>query len=656
MQNRILTKLRCLAVAGCAVPLSAASGQEFFIGNGDSAALIAAIIAANADPAPATIHLASNGSYVLTSVQHGASATGTPQMTSEITINGNGSTVMRSFATGTPDFRIFIASASGEVTINDLTITNGFNRQGAGIYNDGTMTLNNVTVTANEGPSGGGIANTGPLTLIGCSVINNNSGSNGGGGIFSQGANADLTVIDSVISGNTLSASAGGGIRNQPSASATGGVLTIIDSVISDNSAMGVNGSGGGISNSGFVTITGSTISGNETVGTGGGISSTRTVDIVDSVITENSANNGGGLYNSIGHVTITDSEITDNTAESLGGGLYSTGTSSGGTSLTVTNSIVAGNSAEHGGGIYNFRPMVIEDSLIEGNLAVEQGGGIAHDNNSVDLVRSTVRGNTAGTHGGGITNGSGGSVTIEQSTITANHADADGGGVHIFGLNTGRTELINSTVSGNSALGDGGGIHNKKTGADKLVLVNSTVYANSADEGGGIRNTGSASGVVLSNSIVAGSTGGDIVGNYVDVIYNLVQDGAGLTNPTSMSGDPMLGPLEDNGGATLTHAPAFNSIAVDAGDCSVSAGGTISPVTVDQRGEDRPKGAACDIGAVEYFCAPDINGDGVVDADDFFEFLSLFAAGDPRADFNADGVIDADDFFAFLSAFAAGC
>ncbi len=54
--------------------------------------------------------------------------------------------------------------------------------------------------------------------------------------------------------------------------------------------------------------------------------------------------------------------------------------------------------------------------------------------------------------------------------------------------------------------------------------------------------------------------------------------------------------------------------------------------------------------------CPPDLNGDGVVDADDFFLFLSLFASGDPRADFNNDGVIDADDFFAFLSAFAAGC
>ncbi len=54
--------------------------------------------------------------------------------------------------------------------------------------------------------------------------------------------------------------------------------------------------------------------------------------------------------------------------------------------------------------------------------------------------------------------------------------------------------------------------------------------------------------------------------------------------------------------------------------------------------------------------CPPDLNGDGVVDADDFFLFLSLFAAGDTRADFNNDGVIDADDFFLFLNLFAQGC
>ncbi len=68
-----------------------------------------------------------------------------------------------------------------------------------------------------------------------------------------------------------------------------------------------------------------------------------------------------------------------------------------------------------------------------------------------------------------------------------------------------------------------------------------------------------------------------------------------------------------------------------------------------------------CFAGTINYniggpTCRPDLNGDGVVDADDFFLFLQLFASGDPRADFNNDGVIDADDFFLFLNAFALGC
>ncbi|MCC5785532.1 MAG: hypothetical protein JJU33_02390 [Phycisphaerales bacterium] len=54
--------------------------------------------------------------------------------------------------------------------------------------------------------------------------------------------------------------------------------------------------------------------------------------------------------------------------------------------------------------------------------------------------------------------------------------------------------------------------------------------------------------------------------------------------------------------------------------------------------------------------CPADLNGDGVIDADDFFLFLSLFASGDSRADINGDGVIDADDFFGYLALFAAGC
>ncbi len=64
--------------------------------------------------------------------------------------------------------------------------------------------------------------------------------------------------------------------------------------------------------------------------------------------------------------------------------------------------------------------------------------------------------------------------------------------------------------------------------------------------------------------------------------------------------------------------------------------------------------------GVIHYqlgaFCRPDLNGDEVLDADDFFLFLQYFAAGDLRVDFNSDGVLDANDFFIFLNQFHLGC
>jgi len=63
-------------------------------------------------------------------------------------------------------------------------------------------------------------------------------------------------------------------------------------------------------------------------------------------------------------------------------------------------------------------------------------------------------------------------------------------------------------------------------------------------------------------------------------------------------------------------------------------------------------------LNALEFLdaCRADVNGDGVVNSDDFFAFLDLFVSGDSRADLDGDGVIGADDFFAFLDLLAAGC
>ncbi|MBA4158072.1 MAG: CSLREA domain-containing protein [Gemmatimonadetes bacterium] len=162
----------------------------------------------------------------------------------------------------------------------------------------------------------------------------------------------------------------------------------------------------------------------------------------------------------------------------------------------------------------------------------------------------------------------------------------------HLSGLT-----IQNSTISGNTAGGAGGGIY-KEIGTLLLTIPNSTVSGNTAADGGGVAF--SFSPVDLSNSIHANNTGGDCkLFNTVttDPGYNLVRDGSCISAATSRSGDPLLGPLTDNGGPTWTHALLHKSPAIDA----IPFGSNGCGISTDQRGVERPQIGACDIGAFEF-------------------------------------------------------
>jgi expansin (peptidoglycan-binding protein) len=130
---------------------------------------------------------------------------------------------------------------------------------------------------------------------------------------------------------------------------------------------------------------------------------------------------------------------------------------------------------------------------------------------------------------------------------------------------------------------------------------LNNTFYGNSTDgSGGGISNQGN---IVLINTIVANSLlGGDCYGSITDGGHNIDSDGTCGLDPANGSmpnTDPALGPLQNNGGPTLTHALLWGSPAIDAGDDAQC------PET-DQRGVLRPQDgdndgwAVCDIGSYE--------------------------------------------------------
>ena len=178
-----------------------------------------------------------------------------------------------------------------------------------------------------------------------------------------QHGHDDVTNSTIDDNGGAVSGFLGGGIDNT-------GTMTVSDCTLSGNSA----GAGGGIDNSGPMTITGSTLSGNSAKVFGGGIDNYAPLTITGSTIEENSvgANGwGGGIHNE-STLTVTGSTIEENSVGDggYGGGLYNSGTA------VVTGSTLSANSGANGGGIYvSTGTVTVTDSTIDDSV----GDGIVN-------------------------------------------------------------------------------------------------------------------------------------------------------------------------------------------------------------------------------------------------------------------------------------
>jgi hypothetical protein len=365
----------------------------------------------------------------------------------------------------------------------------------------------------------------------------------------------------------------------------------------------GTGQSGGGIFNHGRLTVTDSTVSGNQSDYAGGGIYNIGgTLSVTSSTLSGNTAGtSGGGIFNYGGTATVTASTLSGNSAPIAGGGLCNAGSGT----VTVTASTLSGNSGgDDGGGILNdpTAKVTVTASTLSGNSA-QHGGGI--DNaRTLTVTNCALSGNSASTSGGGVYN-TGGTLTITDSTLSGNSAGAGGGIYNSFSTLT----LTSSTLSSNSAT-TGGGIDNVGvSGPATVTLTSSTLSGNSATTGGGIDNVGLLAVTRSRNTILAGNTAPgspDISGPLNSQGHNLIGDGTGGSgfDPTDLVGtagkpiDPKLGPLQDNSGPTETMALLLGSPAIDAGD------NTDAPPT-DQRGAPRIFNGVIDIGAYEVQAAP---------------------------------------------------
>lgn len=321
-----------------------------------------------------------------------------------------------------------------------------------------------------------------------------------------------------------------------------------------------------------------------------------------------NTWDGGGAIHIRIGKLFISDSLFEGNSAPN--GGAMNILITSG----TVSNTVFRGNSATTtigggGGAIYIDNGMLTFDRiLVENNTSTRLAAGYMNNGGSANIgpetiSNSTFRNNTV------IGDGSGAGVynyddaiTIINTTINNNTAPSHGAGLWHHSASTASftATIINSTISGNIATsGNGAGV--VSAGPAQMTITNSLIANNyTGVQGSAIR--GAEGPVVLQNTIIYNNSSahewvneqcyGNIVNGGNNIQWPTVnQDGrSAICSAEFASADPRIGPLQDNGGPTFTHALLSGSPALDAGSCVVQT---------DQRGVTRPS-TGCDVGPYE--------------------------------------------------------
>lgn len=465
-----------------------------------------------------------------------------------IEINGGGKITL----SGQGARRLFVVSSGGSLTLKNIVLTSGYATDGHGTYSDGgaiinngTLTLANVTVENTTSSNfNGTIATTGAVDITNSAFINNKAGN--GGAIYANGSGAQVTINGSDFHDNSVISGISGNSRGGAIFIDGGANVNIHDSTFHNNSAL----NGGAITN----------LQG--------------TLTLVNVNFSDNTLNNGnGGALANYGTADLTGvTFIHNSTRTGYGGAIYNKGVA------TVNAGYIFQNSSSYGGGIANDRGTItLTDSTLSSNSAnVAGGGGIANEIGTMTLTRVTVSGNAATGDAGGVENGGYandiGTATLTDVTISGNFADSGGGMSNLPG---GEATLTNVTFFGNHAWNLAGGL------------------GNSADD-----NFNRPAHLYLTNVIIAKSTLGDncVFQKKPDLSQsNLSTDGTCDFGAGRNSVDIKLGPLETNGGGTLTHRLLPGSMAIDKG-----AGGCPS---TDQRGVARF--GPCDVGAVEFIpCA----------------------------------------------------
>jgi hypothetical protein len=481
-------------------------------------------------------------------------------------------------------------------TLQDLNIT-GVNLTTGVIPNTGgAITLRSAIAAVNSSPPGA--SNSITFTIVGDYHIALPPGSVPG--TNNSGA---FTIL---LNGNDLSIQNGTG----GTVSLDGNNLDRVFDLVATNNPSQFNL----VDFIGFTVQNGFAHPGGTVAGSGGGIRVQGNVelDLIGVNLTDNYATaNGGGIAlvspsGGTGRtLTLNGTQVTNNRAGDSGGGIEYDG--AGTVNIVNTSKILNNVATRQGGGVWlgavggGSANLTFQGVEIDNNQALTgPGGGVGNaGNGAVNFTQSTLAHNSAGGMGGGFADAGGlGTVYFLDSTVTSSVALGPGGGV--AETNPARvTTLYDSTVTGNQSLGtaaapgDGGGVFAQPGGATLANTIVATNFSGPANLTGGTAPdidaavTGQGNFIGSGDSKLTGisnNTQGNQIGTVADPL------------------NPLLGPLQNNGGNTLTRVPQPGSPVIDKG---VNNAVPPDPIThigvqIDQRGLPRVVHGTQDVGAVE--------------------------------------------------------
>lgn len=212
----------------------------------------------------------------------------------------------------------------------------------------------------------------------------------------------------------------------------------------------------------------------------------------------------GGGAQSGFNILSVVSPQPVTISGLAITGGNAGVGQLGGGigvfqSDLNLANCVITNCTSVAGGGIADFGTITMTNCVVAGNSAGNGGGIMIAVGEIMTMTNCTVAGNridASGIEGGGIDNR--GNLTMTNCSVTGNSAQNNGGGIgNLFGSVT----LINTSITGNTGT-VGGGIFNEGSAKGPVTLTNCTVSGNSANRGGGIAAEGGK--LTLNGSIVA--------------------------------------------------------------------------------------------------------------------------------------------------------